>query len=310
MTMPKQLTRVVSGALAVGLVLAPVAPPLAAADPQPKAPAGDKSDTAAPKAEATVTIRKNKLDDQPAVRNRLLLVKGRAEITPLFESTINADFRHIVGGGAKLEYHLSDMLSFGVVGVYSTALDTALVGRIVPTLEPNPDNMTREPSQQEFTQHLNKMPLHGAAYISVTPWYGKLAAFSKAFLNFDFYFQAGVSFAKLESNCDASICNDTHPGKPGPGTPPAPPDDNPNNDPPLNDGQKIGLYLGGGIHVFLQDWVALDLTVRDYAFSDNPSGADFNADLAVTSDDTRFLHHIFMGFGLSFMLPPKAKRTP
>ena len=83
----------------------------------------------------------------------------------------------------------------------------------------------------------------------------------------------------------------------------------PNLDPPLNNGTRLGLYLGGGIHVFLQDWIALDLTVRDYAFSDNPSGADFNADLAVTSDDSRFLHHIFMGFGASIMLPPKAKRT-
>ncbi|HTJ42216.1 MAG TPA: outer membrane beta-barrel domain-containing protein [Kofleriaceae bacterium] len=300
--------RLISGSVAVGLVLAPVA---AYADPSGSTGSTAKSETA-PKAEATTSVRKNKLDDQPAVRNRLLLVKGRAELTPLFESTINADFRHILGGGAKLEYHASDMLSFGVVGVFSTALDTKLVDRIVPTLEATPNNMTREPSQDEFLQHLNTMPFHGAAYVSVTPWYGKLAAFSKAFLNFDFYFQGGVSFASLQSSCDGSICNDTHPGVsiPGPNNTMIPPDDNPNNDPPLNEGTKFGLYLGGGIHVFLSEAVALDLTVRDYAFSDNPSGADFNADLAVTDADSRFLHHIFMGFGLSIMLPPKAKRTP
>jgi outer membrane beta-barrel protein len=305
--MTSLFNRLLSGVVAVGLIVAPAA---SFADPS-AAPA--KSDTAAPKAEATVSVRKNKLDGQPAVRNRLLLVKGRAELAPLFESTINADFRHIVGGGVKLEYHASDMLSFGVVGVFSTALNTKLVDRIVPTLEANPDPMTREPSQQEFLQHLNTMPFHGAAYISITPWYGKLAAFSKAFVNFDFYFQGGVSFAQLQSNCDPSICNDTHPGQsiPDPNNPMQmiPPDDNPNNDPPLNSGTQFGLYLGGGIHVFLNEAVALDLTVRDYAFSDNPSGADFNADLAVTSADSRFLHHIFMGLGLSVMLPPKAKRT-
>jgi hypothetical protein len=60
----------------------------------------------------------------------------------------------------------------------------------------------------------------------------------------------------------------------------------------------------------MTEFLALDLTVRDYAFSDNPSGADFNADLAVTDADDRFLHHLFFGFGLSFMLPPSAKRTP
>lgn len=256
--------------------------------------------------------RKSPLEDQPAVRHRLLLVKNRFEITPSFESTINADFRHIVGGGVKLEYHLSDMLSFGAVGIFATSLDTGLVKKIMPTLEEAVDDDTREPSQNEFEQHLNEMPIHGAAYVSLTPWYGKLAAFGKAFVNFDFYFQAGVSFASLKSSCDASICTDDMPGVVDQSDPDNPilPDDNPNNDPPLNDGPRVGLYLGGGIHVFLNDFIALDLTVRDYAFVDNPSGADFNADLYVGDDDSRFLHHLFMGVGVSILLPAKAKRTP
>ena len=256
--------------------------------------------------------RKSPLEDQPAVRHRLLLVKNRFEITPSFESTINADFRHIVGGGVKLEYHLSDMLSFGAVGIFATSLDTGLVKKIMPTLEESVDDDTREPSQNEFEQHLNEMPIHGAAYVSLTPWYGKLAAFGKAFVNFDFYFQAGVSFASLKSSCDASICTDDMPGVVDQSDPDNPilPDDNPNNDPPLNDGPRVGLYLGGGIHVFLNDFIALDLTVRDYAFVDNPSGADFNADLYVGDDDSRFLHHLFMGVGVSILLPAKAKRTP
>jgi len=193
--------------------------------------------------------------------------------------------------------------------VYSTALDTKLVDRLTGSLPDTTDPMKpRDPTKTQFTQHLNNMPLHGAAYVSITPWYGKLAAFSKAFLNFDFYFQGGVSFGQLKSDCDPNnVCNDTHPGTTANGMAP---DDNPNNDPPLNDGTKIGLYLGGGIHVFLNDFIALDLTVRDYAFSDNPSGADYNADLAVTSADSRFLHHIFMGAGISVMLPPKVQRTP
>ena len=260
---------------------------------------------------ASAQNRRTPLDGQPAVRNRLLLVKNRFELTPGFESTVNADFRHIVGGTLKLEYHLSDMLSFGGIGVFATALDTGLVKRIMPTLEDSVDDATREPSQEEFEQHLNTMPIHGAAYVSLTPWYGKLAAFGKAFVNFDFYFQAGVSFAQLKSDCEASVCDDDAPGVGHPtDDPPVLPDDNPNNDPPLNSGTRVGLYLGGGIHVFLNEFLALDLTVRDFAFSDNPSGADFNADLAVKDDDARFLQHLFMGVGVSVMLPMKAKRTP
>lgn len=254
--------------------------------------------------------RHNGLADDVAVRHRRLLVKGRFELAPLFESTINADFRHIIGGGAKLEYHLGDMLSIGVIGVGSTAIDTGLVKKILPTLETTTDNNTREPSLQEFQSHLNSMPFHGAAYVSLTPWYGKLAAFSQAYVAFDFYFQAGISFAQLTSSCSDQVCSDKFPGMSHQsGADTIPPDNNPNNDPPLNDGSRLGLYLGGGIHVFLSDFIALDLTVRDYAFSDNPSGADFNANLAVTSDDSRFLNHIFFGAGVSIMFPTTVKRT-
>ena len=261
--------------------------------------------------------RTNDLSKQVAVRHRRLLVKNRLEFTPLFESSIDADYMHTVGGGVKLEYHISDMLSIGAVGVYSTSIHTALTDKILasglPTM-PDPNN-PRVPTQDQFLDHLNTMPIHGAAYVSLTPWYGKLAAFSQAFVAFDFYFQAGVAFAQLDSNCPTdTVCTDKHPGSPDPSTM-QPPDLNPNNDPPLNDGTKIGLYLGGGIHVFLNDFLALDLTVRDYAFSDNPSGADLNADLYVGNnpklgDDNQFLHHLFFGAGLSIMFPTTVRRTP
>jgi outer membrane beta-barrel protein len=266
--------------------------------------------------------RQNSLAADVAVRHRRLLVKNRFEFAPLFESTINADFRHILGGGAKLEYHLGDMLSIGVIGVGSTSLDTKLVDKIVPTLmtQDQKDQMVRmglnvrEPSKDEYLDRLNTMPFHGAVYASLTPWYGKLAAFGQAYVAFDFYFQAGVAFAQLKSDCPVRICSDPSPGQSRPD--PMNPNDtiaadlNPNNDPPLNSGGRVGLYLGGGIHVFLNDFLALDMTVRDYAFTDNPSGADFNADLFVSTADNRFLHHLFFGAGISVMLPTAVKRTP
>jgi outer membrane beta-barrel protein len=273
-------------------------------------------------APARADRRQNSLAADVAVRHRRLLVKHRFEFAPLFESTINADFRHVLGGGAKLEYHLGDMLSVGVIGVASTSLDTKLVDKIVPTLDTQMvkngkiamGNNVREPSQEEFLDRLNTMPFHGAVYASLTPWYGKLAAFGQAYVAFDFYFQAGVAFAQLKSDCPVTICSDPSPGKsrPDPGNPndTINADLNPNNDPPLNSGGRVGLYLGGGIHVFLNDFLALDMTVRDYAFTDNPSGADFNADLFVSTADNRFLHHLFFGAGISVMLPTAVKRTP
>src|SRR4051812_43570793 len=103
--------------------------------------------------------RHNSLPGDVAVRHRKLLVKGRFEAAPLFESTINAEFQHVVGGGLKLEYHLSDMLSIGGIGVFAKNINTKLVDRIVPTLEGSANPMTREPSQDEFNNHLNSMPV-------------------------------------------------------------------------------------------------------------------------------------------------------
>src|SRR5262249_23139098 len=158
---------------------------------------------------------------------------------------------------AKLEYHLSDMLSIGVIGVASTSLDTKLVDKIVPTLMTQQQKQTmvmsglnvREPSQEEFLDRLNTMPFHRAVDASLTPWYGKLAAFGQAYVAFDFYFQAGVAFAQLNSDCPVTICSDKFPGLSHTITNPdntmesVPPDLNPNNDPPLNNGTRVGLYL-------------------------------------------------------------------
>jgi outer membrane beta-barrel protein len=251
--------------------------------------------------------RKNPLEGQPAVRHRLLLVKQRFEISPAFESSINADFKHNVGGGLKLEYHLSDMLSIGAVGFYSVGLDTNLNSRIVEDLPTMPTENDPTPTRAQWEEHLNTIPIHGAGYVTVTPWYGKLAAFGNFFVNFDFYFSGGVSFAQLKNEC-CSFMTDPFPG--GDLDQGELPDNNPNNDPAINDGNRIGGYLGGGVHLFLSNAVALDLTIRSYLFSDNPSGLDFNADLAVTEDDNRFLNHLFMGLGISVFLPAQVKRTP
>ncbi len=247
------------------------------------------------------------LSEQPAVRHRILLVKNRLEIAPAFESTVNAEYRNTLGPGLKIEYHLSDMWSIGALGVYGVSINTGLTDKVLATL---PDVSTpgdATPTKAEYEAHLNDMTVHGAAYIGFTPWYGKLAAFGKAFLHFDFYFQGGLAFAQLTNDCPSTICNDTMPaGDPDNGVPP---DDNANNDFPLNDGTRLGVYVGGGIHVFLNDWLALDLMVRSYLFNDNPSGLDNNFDRRVDDSDKRFISHLFMGVGLSFFLPFEAKRT-
>lgn len=258
------------------------------------------------------------LAEQPAVRHRLLLVKGRFELTPAFEANVNADYKYTLSGGLRAEYHLSDMLSVGAVGFYGISLNTGLTDRILGTLPDEDPDADPTPTRDEYEQHLNDIPIHGAAYVSITPWYGKLAAFGASFVNFDFYFSGGLAFAQLASDCDPGVCSDDAPGRPtliyDPDDPMAPPmeipDNNANDDPAINDGNKFGLYLGGGIHVFLNNWLALDLTVRNYLFRNNPSGLDTNFDYRVSGADNRLLNHLFLGVGFSVFLPTRPDRTP
>ncbi len=119
------------------------------------------------------------------------------ELTPAFEANVNADYKYTLSGGLRAEYHLSDMLSVGAIGFYGASINTGLTNRILATLDDDNPDGDPAPTKTEYSQHLNDMPLHGAAYVSLTPWYGKLAAFGAAFVNFDFYFSAGVAFAQL-----------------------------------------------------------------------------------------------------------------
>lgn len=288
------LTSVAAVALAISMAV-----PTALAQGQEGDEAGPQDEAEAPKRQLRKT---NPLDNQPLVRHRKLLVRKRFEAALAFESSINADFMHTPSFGLKLEYHLTDMLSIGGVGFFGTPIKTGLTDRILETLPDASPDGDPTPTATEFSEHLNEIPIHAGAYATLTPWYGKLAAFGKFFVHFDFYFSGGLAFAQLKNDC-CSFDTDPDPG--GVNS-----DDDPNNDAAINDGNRFGLFLGGGIHVFINDFVALDLTVRDYLFSDNPSGLDFDGDLAVTDDDNRFLNHLFLGIGVSFFLPSKVKRTP
>lgn len=256
------------------------------------------------------------LAEQPAVRHRLLLVRGRFELTPAFEANVNADYKYTLSGGLRAEYHLSDMLSFGAVGFYGVSVNTGLTGRILDSLDPNSPPGDPDPTPTEYEQHLNDIPIHGAAYVSITPWYGKLAAFGASFVNFDFYFSGGLAFAQLASDCDPTVCSDDRPGIPATIEDPETgenivvPDNNANDDPPVNNGNKLGLFLGGGIHVFLSNSIALDFTVRNYLFRNNPSGLDTNFDYLVGGGDNRLLNHLFLGVGASVFFPMRPDRTP
>jgi outer membrane beta-barrel protein len=255
------------------------------------------------------------LADQPEVRHRIELRASRFEITPTFEASISAYFKHTIAGGLKLEYHINDYLSIGGMVFYGGSFNTGLLDQVIDSLPPAGQEMYPTPSQDVARQHANTIPLHGGAGLTFTPFAGKLAFFSRAFLAYDVYLSAGFGFAKTQNDFKETLPDGTVVGD-SDTICDAKCDDpvaanhvfnDPRNDGPHNAGFQPGVQFGGGLHLFFSEVVALDLYVRDYMFTDNPSGLDYNYDYKVDDSDRRFLSHLFFGAGLALFLPPKAK---
>jgi outer membrane beta-barrel protein len=256
---------------------------------------------------AIASARENPLAGQPAVRNKVEYRDLRLEISPTFEGTIKADFRHTLSVGLKLEYHLNDYLSVGGMIFYGFSPNTGLFKQIRSTLPEVRPTDDPTPSQGDVDQHANKMPLHGGAGLTFTPWFGKLSIFGKAFIDYDIYISGGFGFAKTENSYTGSDTETTCEVRCTDEDPTNDRSTDPRNDGPHNAGFSPGFQVGAGMHFFFNRFMALDLSVRNYVFADNPSGFDFDADRDVDGDDRRFLSHLFVGVGISFYLPPGAK---
>jgi outer membrane beta-barrel protein len=256
----------------------------------------------------SAAARTRSLAEQPIVRHKVELRDKRLEIAPTFEASIAAEFKHTISGGLKIEYHITDTLSIGALGFFGTGINTGLLDQIVtslPTMQPEED--LREPLQSQALQHANTIPIHGGVGITFTPWFGKLGLFGRAFFSYDVYISGGFGFAITENTfpgedreavCDRD-CDNPDPARRI--------FDDPRNDGPHNAGFNPGIQYGGGLHLYFSNFAALDLSIRNYMFADNPSGFDVNFDQRVTNEDRRFLSHLFVGVGLSFYLPPRPK---
>ena len=255
--------------------------------------------------------RKSPLEGQPDVRHKYELRTLRFEVAPTFEATVQADYKHTVSGGLKLEYHISDSLSFGGMIFFGTGINTQLTDAVKNSLGDTVEPFDPTPTKDQFTQHLNTMPLHGGAGVTFTPWFGKISLFSKLYLAFDVYLSGGFGFASLKNEFGEDNCAPKQDGTRTDATGMSVPVfDDPRNDCPWNSGFQPGVQVGAGMHIFINKWIALDLSFRDYFFKDNPSGQDFNADRQVDDSDPRFLGHLFVGVGVSLFLPPKVKISP
>jgi len=99
--------------------------------------------------------RRNVLEDQPAIRHKYEMRKTRFEVSPALVMSINQDFRHFVGGGIVLQFHITDWLGIGVQGAFGGGVDSGITDRLAGDSGVLPATETGvQPSKTQFRDHL------------------------------------------------------------------------------------------------------------------------------------------------------------
>ena len=217
--------------------------------------------------------RKSPLEDAPAIRKRLELRDTRFEAGVGFGSTINQDFYHTLMLDVRLGFHLTDWMSIAAVGAFAVDnMATGFQDRVLGTLPKMPSGIVREPTQAAAVATMSKIDQVLMAQAEFTPFTGKYSLFGKIFAHYDFYVFAGGGAMKVEpTNTTAPGCGSAAATGSSCGV----------------SGYKPGFEGGLGLHTFFNQWVGLNVEVRDFYAHINPSGRDVNGDgIANSADET------------------------
>lgn len=296
--------------------------------------------------------RKSPLEGKPVVVRKLELRKLRVGLTPFVGMSLSQPFVHKGYVGGKLHFDITDwigvrgMFAYGVMNFDAKllkGLGTPNSPGSLPTGIPKgtPENQgpvnTRgdtdfnnpAPLAHDFHAGLTRNSFLSSLDVVFIPFSGKLGLFSGIFTEYDLYLFGGLGIAgfqrhypNVDSTSDALAkanmgLNTANPGAADYCVPTANPTAGPDREcflhPVAPDtGVKVGASFGGGIHVFLADWAAVNLDVQDILVRNNPAGLNATTDdvpPVVDKSDKNWNHNVMMTLGVTFYFPPKAKRS-
>jgi len=235
--------------------------------------------------------RKSPLADAVAIRHRYELRSTRFEIGAGAGSTLNQDYFHTVFINVKAGFHINDWLSIGAFGDFgvanvATGFQNKLVGSLSDTGNPQ---IMREPNKVDAQASLQKISSILGGEVDFTPFAGKYSLFGKLFANYDLYI--GVGGAGI--NVKAAGAN-------------VPSCDNNGGFSCQLSGIKPGFTAALGFHTFFNNFLALNVELRDVLASLNPAGRDTNGDLKADQNDVTLTHTWVLGANLIFYLPANA----
>jgi outer membrane beta-barrel protein len=275
------------------------------------------------------------LEGKPIVVERIELRKLRFSFTPMVGMTLSQPYVHKGFAGGKLRFDITDWIgvrggfSYGVLDVDAKLLKAInggglpegveAAGRAEP-VRPNSELDNPAPLLHDFRAGLTKLQWQASADLAFTPFAGKLGIFQSIFTEYDIYIFGGVgitSWAKHYPNKSTSEIlglntdpnNEFYCREGGTG---------PQNGECLlhpvkaEEGVKVGGSFGGGLHLFITDWVSINPEIHDIVVSQNIAG--LNATITdvppvVDNTDRVAVHNVTFNLGVTFYFPPRAKRS-
>lgn len=243
----------------------------------------------------------------PAVRRLVLYREGRFFLTPTISFTILDTYRRHMLFGAKAEYNILDWLSAGIYFGGGFGWRTSIGDQIndlgVDDV-PNQPYDLNFPRRGQVDQQLGQLQWLGAVEGRIIPLRGKFSLFGKLFLAMDVYLNIGVGIAGIKergvTDCSAQVEGPTCPT---------------DSYRPMETRVAVGPSFGGGITVFFNDWIGLNLEYRSTPFTWNQSGTDQYGESEVVLDrrideNDRFLAwNQMMTIGCTFVFPFDAEHT-
>ncbi len=232
----------------------------------------------------------------PPVRKLRLQRQGRFEIAPSFSFTLLDEYRRTMVVGGSLTYNAFDWLGFGVWGGAGAITPLTALSDNVNESAPR-NTRTAVNVGKDFGAQVSKLSWMVVPQIQVAPFRGKLAIFSKLFVDTDLYLHLGLGFHGIDERADCTGGGCVGDVK------------------KMDSRVAISPNFGLGFKFYTNNLVNFGLEYRAFPFSWNRAGLDQRGggndgkfpDQNVNADDQTFKFNQMMTLSVGFALPAKPR---
>ncbi len=235
----------------------------------------------------------------PPVRKLRLQREGRFEIAPSFSFTLLDEYRRSMVVGGRLQYNPLDWLGLGVWGGYAVATPLTSLSEQVNEVAPR-NTRTAVNLGKDFGAQVSKMTWMIVPQVQVAPFRGKLAIFSKFFIDTDLYLHLGLGFHGLDERADCGVGQCAGDVK------------------AMTSRVAISPNFGLGFKFYTSTLVSFGLEYRAFPFSWNRAGLDQRGgppdgkfpDQKIDSSDQTFKFNQMITLSVGFSIPAQPKLSP